>query len=246
MRSADCWEKRKSRFFRGTQSRGTFGCRFLLTARWHHNRISAKLWLGGIRVGCYRAKEGWDAQSDFMAVGHTVPGSLPRGGRSGSRDYESLVADLASPNAATGVESTALGVRSGMDVSVHVDGVERVAHLAPGKLEGRRGRSGLVLDSVGAQLRLVVSILRTARHRSGIRRDPAAVDDDYCYRGGVLLDFLFSRVVVDSVHCVGRIHVVFELPHVADELRAVLSYQVSAIRLYLLRGIWVLETNPAA
>ena len=153
-----------------------------------------------------------------MAVGYTVPGNLPCSGRARSRGDESVLTYLAPPIAEAGVESTELGVRAGVDVSEYVDGAERVAHMAAGKLEGRRGRSGLVLDSVGAQLRMVVSLLRAARHWSGLRRDPAAVDDDHCNRGRVLLDFLSCRVAIDSVYRLDRVRVVFKLPNLAVEL----------------------------
>ena len=127
------------------------------------------------------------------------------------------------------MESTELGVRPGVDVSVHFDGAERVAYMAAGELEGRRGRSGFVLDSVGAQLRMVVSLLRTARDWNGIRGDPATVDDDHCNDRRLLLDFLSGGLAVDSLHRVGWIRVVFELQNLANELRKVLSSRFAVV-----------------
>src|ERR1700740_849445 len=113
------------------------------------------------------------------------------------------------------MESAELGISSGVDFSLHINGHERLAHLAAGQLERRRGCSGLVLDSVGTPLRMDFPILRAEFPRRGLRREPAVVDDDRCDDGRLLLDFFFSRVVVDSVYRMGRLRVLLELSDLA-------------------------------
>jgi hypothetical protein len=153
-----------------------------------------------------------------MAIGHTVPGSLPRSGRTRSRRYESLGADLASPVTEARMESSELGVRAGVDVSVYVDGAERLADLEAGELERCRRRTGPFLDTVGAQLRMVVFVFRAARNWGRLRGDPPVMDDDDRDGGRVLPDLLPGSVVADSLHRVGCLRVVLELPDLADEL----------------------------
>src|SRR5579864_1865328 len=156
----------------------------------------------------------------IVAIVVAIRGRLPDGSRNRRIVHQQLGEDLVSATPQTGMDAAHLDLWAGVDHALPDDGIQRVAGMARFELDCGALGPHVVCDSVGAEHAVVGGVLRHAENWAGIRRDSAAVDDDHCDHGRLLLPLTAGRMVADSLYCVGRACVLFKFPDLADELKS--------------------------